>query len=96
MSRNDAMLDVMLDCGMLICFVSALGSHEMERHKLPIIIFIIITGSAETEKCVRKLRGINRMLPSTYITVTYSWQCRNRLACQDSKGAVNRMPAAEV
>ena len=24
--------------GMLICFVSALGSHEMERHKLPIII----------------------------------------------------------
>ena len=24
--------------GMLICFVSALGSHEMGRHKLPIII----------------------------------------------------------
>ena len=31
-------------CGsrMLICFVSALGSHEMGRHKLPIIIIIII------------------------------------------------------
>ena len=28
--------------GMLICFVSALGSHEMGRHKLPIIIIIII------------------------------------------------------
>ncbi len=27
--------------GMLICFVSALGSHEMGRHKLPIIIIII-------------------------------------------------------
>ena len=27
-------------CGMLICFVSALGSHEMGRHKLPIIIII--------------------------------------------------------
>ena len=26
--------------GMLICFVSALGSHEMGRHKLPIIIII--------------------------------------------------------
>ena len=25
-------------CGMLICFVSALGSHEMGRHKLSIII----------------------------------------------------------
>ena len=25
-------------CGMLICFVSALGSLEMGRHKLPIII----------------------------------------------------------
>ena len=24
-------------CGMLFCFVSALGSHEMGRHKLPII-----------------------------------------------------------
>ena len=23
-------------CGMLICFVSPLGSHEMGRHKLPI------------------------------------------------------------
>ena len=29
-------------CGMLICFVSALGSHEMGRHKLSIIIIIII------------------------------------------------------
>ena len=29
-------------CGMLICFVSALGSHEMGRHKLRIIIIIII------------------------------------------------------
>ena len=29
--------------GMLICFVSALGSHEMERHILPIIIIIIIS-----------------------------------------------------
>ena len=28
--------------GMLICFVSALGSHEKGRHKLPIIIIIII------------------------------------------------------
>ena len=28
-------------CGMLISFVSALGSHEMGRHKLPIIIIII-------------------------------------------------------
>ncbi len=28
--------------GMLICFVSALGSHEMGRHKLPIIIITII------------------------------------------------------
>ena len=28
-------------CGMLICFVSALGSHDMGRHKLPIIIIII-------------------------------------------------------
>ena len=28
-------------CGMLICFVSALGSHEMGRHKLPIITIII-------------------------------------------------------
>ena len=27
-------------CSMLICFVSALGSHEMGRHKLPIIIII--------------------------------------------------------
>ena len=27
-------------CGMLICLVSALGSHEMGRHKLPIIIII--------------------------------------------------------
>ena len=27
--------------GMLICFVSTLGSHEMGRHKLPIIIIII-------------------------------------------------------
>ena len=27
--------------GMLICFVSALGSHEMGRHDLPIIIIII-------------------------------------------------------
>ena len=26
--------------GMLICFVSALGSHEMGRHKLPITIII--------------------------------------------------------
>ena len=26
--------------GMLICFVSALGSHEMGRHKLPIIILL--------------------------------------------------------
>ena len=25
-------------CGMLICFVNALGSHEMGRHKVPIII----------------------------------------------------------
>ena len=24
-------------CGMLICFVSALGSHEIGRNKLPII-----------------------------------------------------------
>ena len=31
------------ESGMLICFVSALGSHEMGRHKLPIII--IIAGS---------------------------------------------------
>ena len=29
-------------CGMLICFVSALGSHEIGRHKLSIIIIIII------------------------------------------------------
>ena len=29
-------------CGMVICFVSALGSHEMGRHKLPIIIIIRI------------------------------------------------------
>ena len=28
-------------CGMLICFVTALGSHEMGRHKLPIIIIIV-------------------------------------------------------
>ena len=28
-------------CGMLICFVSTLGSHEMGRHKLPIIIIIL-------------------------------------------------------
>ena len=28
--------------GMLICFVSALGSHEMGRHKLPILLLIII------------------------------------------------------
>ena len=28
-------------CGMLICFVSTLGSHDMGRHKLPIIIIII-------------------------------------------------------
>ena len=28
--------------GMLICFVSAQGSHEMGRHKLPIIIIIIL------------------------------------------------------
>ena len=28
--------------GMLICFVSALGSHEMGRHKLPIIIIILL------------------------------------------------------
>ena len=28
--------------GMLICFVSALGAHEMGRHKLPIIMIIII------------------------------------------------------
>ena len=32
-------------CGMLICFVSALGSHEMGRHKLPIIIIIIMNSS---------------------------------------------------
>ena len=32
----------MCGCGMLICFVSALGSHEMGRHKLPIIIIIIM------------------------------------------------------
>ena len=25
-------------CGMLNCFVSALGPHEIGRHKLPIII----------------------------------------------------------
>ena len=30
--------------GMLICFVSALGSHEKGRHKLPIIVIIIICG----------------------------------------------------
>ena len=30
-------------CGMLICFVNALGSQEMGRHKLPIIIIIIVT-----------------------------------------------------
>ena len=30
-------------CGMLICFISALGSHEMGRHKLPIIIIISLT-----------------------------------------------------
>ena len=29
-------------CGMLICFVSALGSHEMGRHKLPIIILLFL------------------------------------------------------
>ena len=29
-------------CGMLICFVSALGSHDMGRHKLPIITIVII------------------------------------------------------
>ena len=28
-------------CDMLICFLSALGSHEMGRHKLPIIIIFI-------------------------------------------------------
>ena len=36
--------------GMLICFVSALSSHEMERHKLPIIIIIkyVIKRTVET------------------------------------------------
>ena len=29
-------------CGMLICFVIALGSHEMGSHKLPFIIIIIL------------------------------------------------------
>ena len=29
------------ECGMLICFVTALGSHEMGHHKLPIIINIM-------------------------------------------------------
>ena len=27
--------------GMLICFISALGSHEMGHHKLPVNIIII-------------------------------------------------------
>ena len=27
--------------GMFICFVSALGSHEMGRHTLPIIVIIV-------------------------------------------------------
>ena len=31
---------VLCVCGMLICFVSALGSHELGRHKLPIIIIM--------------------------------------------------------
>ena len=31
--------------GMLICFVSALGSHEMGRHKLPIIFIIMLMHS---------------------------------------------------
>ena len=31
-------------CGMLICFVSALGSNEMGRHKLPIIILLYYHG----------------------------------------------------
>ena len=30
-------------CGMLICFVNALGSHEMGCHKLPIIIIIMLS-----------------------------------------------------
>ena len=29
-------------CGMLICFVSALGSHEMGCHKLPVIIMLLL------------------------------------------------------
>ena len=29
-------------CGMLICFVSALGSHKMGCHELPIIIIYIL------------------------------------------------------
>ena len=33
--------------GMLICFVSALGSHEMGHHKLPIIIIVFGKNAGE-------------------------------------------------
>ena len=50
----------MCGCGMLICCVSALCSHEMRRHKFPIIIIIFLWGSAN------KPPSKWRRLPNTF------------------------------
>ena len=42
-------------CGMLICFVSALGSHETGRHKLHIIIIIKWDNHSTLKECTSTL-----------------------------------------
>ena len=47
-------------CGMLICFVSALGSHETGRHKIP-VIFSVSQPDASSAWRDAAQRGPNRM-----------------------------------
>ena len=42
--------------GMLICFVIALGSHEMGRHKLPIIIYYFLREIGVFHKYIKRVQ----------------------------------------
>ena len=60
---------------MLICFVSALGSHEMGRHKLPIIIIIITRRKKFSEEgtkqfSIHSARSTRFYLHVYHVTVT--------------------------
>ena len=77
-------------CGMLICFVSALGSHEMGRHKLPIIIIILPQCLAALchEQCEQSVSSVQKCHD-------YAMSCVSVQCIQELQTVYSKLPNSE-